>query len=228
MNLLAAVALIYLVWDPAALFDASFQLSFLSVAAIGALAAPLLQPRIIPLARGMRALNDVERDVYLDPRVAQAQVEAPGDQGGLVLSAGAMGSAYSIQYGQRKMAGISAFVDADTKRRFGIEAEGRWLEYFQTANVHVETYSIGGRYHFHAGRFEPYAKGLIGFGDFNFPYNYASGRYLVVTAGGGLDFDWTPRITVRAADIEYQDWPQFTFGNLSSFGVNAGIRVRFR
>ena len=80
----------------------------------------------------------------LAPRVAQAQVQAPGDQGGLILSAGAMGSGYSIQYGQRKMAGITAFVDADTKRRFGIEAEGRWLEYFQTANVHVETYSIGG------------------------------------------------------------------------------------
>ncbi|HEY1756044.1 MAG TPA: ComEC/Rec2 family competence protein [Bryobacteraceae bacterium] len=75
MNLLAAVALIYLAWDPAALFDASFQLSFLSVAAIGALAAPLLQPRIIPLARGMRALNDVERDVHLAPHVAQARLE---------------------------------------------------------------------------------------------------------------------------------------------------------
>jgi competence protein ComEC len=75
MNLLAAVALAYLMWDPAALFDASFQLSFLSVAAIGALAAPLLQPRIAPLARGVRALSDVERDVHLDPRVAQARVE---------------------------------------------------------------------------------------------------------------------------------------------------------
>jgi competence protein ComEC len=75
MNLLAAVALAYLMWDPAALFDASFQLSFLSVAAIGSLAAPLLEPRIVPLARGVRALNDVERDVHLDPRVAQARIE---------------------------------------------------------------------------------------------------------------------------------------------------------
>ncbi len=75
MNLLAAVALAYLMWDPAALFDASFQLSFLSVAAIGALAAPLLEPRIAPLARGMRALNDVERDVHLDKHVAQARLE---------------------------------------------------------------------------------------------------------------------------------------------------------
>ncbi len=160
------------------------------------------------------------------PRLALAQVVAPGDRGGLIVSVGGMGSGYSIQYGQRKMAGITAFVDADTTRHFGIEAEGRWLEFHQTANVHAETYSVGGRYHFDVGRFEPYAKGLVGFGDFNFPYNYAYGRYPVVTAGGGLDFDWTRKITVRAVDFEYQDWPNFTFGNMNSFGVNAGLRVR--
>ena len=160
------------------------------------------------------------------PRIAQAQVQSAGDQGGLIVSVGGMGSGYYLQYGQRKIAGITAFVDADTKRRFGIEAEGRWLEFHQTANVHAETYSAGARYHFDVGRFAPYAKGLVGFGDFNFPYNYAYGRYLVVTAGGGLDFRWTPRITVRAVDLEYQDWPNFTFGNMNSLGVNAGLRVR--
>lgn len=160
------------------------------------------------------------------PRLALGQVQAPGDKGSLIVSAGGMGSGYSIQYGQRKMAGITAIVDVDTIRHFGIEAEGRWLEFHQTANVHVETYSIGGRYHFDVGRFQPYAKGLVGFGDFNFPYNYAYGRYVVVTAGGGLDFQWTRRITVRAVDFEYQDWPNFTFGNMNSFGVNAGLRVR--
>ena len=162
----------------------------------------------------------------IGPRLSRAQVVAPGDQGGARLSVGAMGSGYALQYGQRKMAGIAGFVDLDTKRRFGIEAEGCWLEYHQTANVHAETYSIGGRYHFDVGRFQPYAKGLVGFGDFNFPYNYANGRYLVVTAGGGLDFHLTHRIYVRAVDFEYQDWPQFTFGNMNSFGVNAGLRVR--
>jgi ComEC/Rec2-related protein len=47
MNLLAAITIAYLLWDPYQLFDASFQLSFLSVAAIGALAAPLLEPRVL-------------------------------------------------------------------------------------------------------------------------------------------------------------------------------------
>ena len=75
MNILAAVALAYLMWDPSALFDASFQLSFLSVAAIGALAAPLLEPRIAPLAGGMRALGDAERDAHMDRHVAHARLE---------------------------------------------------------------------------------------------------------------------------------------------------------
>ncbi len=75
MNLLAAIAIGYLLWDPDALFDASFQLSFLSVAAIGALAAPLLEARIVPLARGMRAISDAAADPHLEPRVAQARVE---------------------------------------------------------------------------------------------------------------------------------------------------------
>jgi hypothetical protein len=160
------------------------------------------------------------------PSLSRAQVSAPGDQGGLKLSAGATGSGYYLQYGQRKMIGITGFVDADTKRRLGIEAEGRWVEYLQTANVHVETYSIGGRYHFDVGRFQPYAKGLVGFGDFNFPYNYAYGRYLVVTTGGGVDFHWKGRVYLRAADVEYQDWPNFTFGNMNSFSVSSGLRVR--
>jgi competence protein ComEC len=75
MNLLAAITIAYLLWDPYQLFDASFQLSFLLVAAIGALATPLLEPGIAPLARGMRSIRDVGIDPHLEPRVAQARVE---------------------------------------------------------------------------------------------------------------------------------------------------------
>jgi len=157
---------------------------------------------------------------------AHAQAVYEGDQGGLKISAGSTGSGSYLQYGQRKLLGLAAVADFDTKRRIGVEAEGRWLEYHQSANVHVETYSVGGRYHFDVGRFQPYAKGLVGLGNFNFPYSYAHGRYLVLTGGGGLDFHWTNRIYVRAADVEFQDWPQFTFGNMTSVAVSAGFRVR--
>ncbi len=75
LNLLAAVALVYLAWDPGLLFDASFQLSFLSVAAIGALASPLVEATTGPLARGLKQISAVDADPHLDPRVAQFRVE---------------------------------------------------------------------------------------------------------------------------------------------------------
>jgi hypothetical protein len=79
--------------------------------------------------------------------MAQAQTVPAGDKGGLAIWAGASGSGSYIQYGERKMVGVTGFVDADTRRRIGIEAEGQWLEFRQSANVHIETYSIGPRYH---------------------------------------------------------------------------------
>src|SRR5262249_48434579 len=75
MNLLAAVALAYLLCDPGQLFDASFQLSFLCVAAIGGLAAPLLEATSAPLTRGLREPHNAEIDPHLDPPAAQLRVE---------------------------------------------------------------------------------------------------------------------------------------------------------
>ena len=75
MNLLATVALVYLLWDPGQLFDPSFQLSFLCVAAIAALATPLLEATSAPLARGLRGIGNKDADPHLEPRVAQFRVE---------------------------------------------------------------------------------------------------------------------------------------------------------
>jgi hypothetical protein len=156
---------------------------------------------------------------------AGAQVMAHAVGGGLTLSAGGTASGDYLQYGQRSLYGASGFVDADTSRRFGVEAEGRWLEFHQTEDVHVETYSVGLRYHMDFLKFQPYVKGLVGDGKFNFPFGYAHGNYFVITAGGGVDYHWTRRVHIRVADVEYQDWPQFTFGAMSSVAVSTGLRV---
>jgi hypothetical protein len=124
------------------------------------------------------------------------------------------------------MLGITGFADLDTRRRLGIEGEARWLVFHQTADVHATTYLIGPRYHVNMGRFQPYAKALVGIGQFNFPYNYARGNYLVVAPGGGVDYRLSRRIYLRLADVEYQYWPQFDFGAMTSVGVSSGIRVR--
>ena len=75
MNLLAAIAIAFLVLDPEQMFDASFQLSFGAVAFIAAFAVPLLERTSSPLAYGLRGLADQDRDLHMEPRAAQFRVE---------------------------------------------------------------------------------------------------------------------------------------------------------
>ncbi len=75
MNLLAAIAILYLLWDPSQLFEAGFQLSFLAVAAIGLLAMPVLEATSLPYARALAGINEPSRDPRLPPRAAQFRLE---------------------------------------------------------------------------------------------------------------------------------------------------------
>jgi len=75
LNLLAAVAIVFLLWDPSELSDASFLLSFLSVAAIGALAAPLIEKTFGPRTSGLRELGETSIDPHVEPAVAQFRIE---------------------------------------------------------------------------------------------------------------------------------------------------------
>ena len=75
MNLLAAVAIAFLMLDPEQMFEPSFQLSFLAVGFIGAFAAPLMERTSAPLRAGLRGLQDTARDLRLSPRAAQFRIE---------------------------------------------------------------------------------------------------------------------------------------------------------
>jgi competence protein ComEC len=75
LNLLAAIALGFLVIDPDQLFESSFQLSFLAVAFLCIFATPLVQATSGPLAHGLADLHDRGRDLHLPPRVAQFRIE---------------------------------------------------------------------------------------------------------------------------------------------------------
>jgi competence protein ComEC len=90
LNAIGAAALALLVVNPEALFDASFQLSFLSVVAIAALSVPLVERTSQAYHRGVRWLSSAEYDLFLEPRVAQFRIDlrllagrlaklAPGD-----------------------------------------------------------------------------------------------------------------------------------------------------
>jgi competence protein ComEC len=75
LNLLAAVALAFLLCDPEQLFDASFQLTFLAVGFLGAFATPLIRATSGELAHALGDLRDTGRDLHLPARAAQFRIE---------------------------------------------------------------------------------------------------------------------------------------------------------
>jgi competence protein ComEC len=75
LNLIAAVAGIFLLWDPQQLFDTSFQLSFGALAAIAAIALPLDERFLGPYRQALRRLASRKDDLRLPPRVAELRVE---------------------------------------------------------------------------------------------------------------------------------------------------------
>lgn len=75
LNLLYAVALLYLLVDPQQLFEPSFQLSFLSVLTLGALAIPLLEETTSLWNQALRNLPERGIDSHLPPRAGERRLE---------------------------------------------------------------------------------------------------------------------------------------------------------
>jgi competence protein ComEC len=71
LNALGAAALAVLVWSPNALFEASFQMTFLAIIAIGGIAIPLGDRSFLPYANATEHLWDKWIDAGLPPRVGQ-------------------------------------------------------------------------------------------------------------------------------------------------------------
>jgi competence protein ComEC len=77
LNALGAAALGVMVADPKSLLGASFQLTFLSVMIVAAIAVPVLERTSQPYLRGLRHLSSPDFDRTLPPPVAQLRLDLP-------------------------------------------------------------------------------------------------------------------------------------------------------
>lgn len=75
LNVLAVVGLAYLLLDPDQLFDPSFQLSFLSAAAIAAFAIPVMERISEPLRAAVKRFDQTAYDPQVAPTAARWRVE---------------------------------------------------------------------------------------------------------------------------------------------------------
>jgi Outer membrane protein beta-barrel domain len=134
------------------------------------------------------------------------------------------------------LAGIGAYVDVKFTPWVQAEGEARWMRFNQPAGgIYEDNYLIGPRlplYRLNFWRATPYVKVLVGSGKLNFEHGNGYGRYTDIAYGGGLDIKMTDRLTLRAPDFEFQQWPGWTegFGNsttLFPYGVSVGVSYRF-
>jgi competence protein ComEC len=75
LNAIGAAALGLMVFDPKALFGASFQLTFLCVWLVAAVGLPLVERTIQPYSRGLRNLDSAGYEASLSPKVAQFRLD---------------------------------------------------------------------------------------------------------------------------------------------------------
>lgn len=159
-------------------------------------------------------------------RLVHAQALPTASGGGSYLAIGGGVTAMREQYGQRTLAGGLAYVESNITPRVGLEYEGRFLRFHASEDVTQSTYLAGVRVATRNRRMQPYVKVLGGLGRMSFPFGYATGEYLVVAPGAGLDYHLSDRWTARMIDLEYQKWIGFTYGSLQPYGVSAGLCFR--
>jgi competence protein ComEC len=74
LNAIGFAVLCLLAVNPRALFDAGFQMTMLSVIAVGGIAAPIAERSFAPWLRAVKSLEQVELDAGLAPRLAQFRI----------------------------------------------------------------------------------------------------------------------------------------------------------
>src|SRR5262249_31395023 len=75
LNALGCAALAVMAADPKALVGPSFQLTFLAVFIVAAVAVPVFERTSPPYLRGLRNLESTDYDRTLEPRVAQMRLD---------------------------------------------------------------------------------------------------------------------------------------------------------
>lgn len=159
---------------------------------------------------------------------AHAQANATASRAGDLQVGGGMSLADS-DYGGDKYKGFFIYSTFDFKEHWGIDFTFHQVKFDNPPGIHLSerTYEIGPRYVLHYGRFNPYAKVMIGRGVFNFPYDAANLAYNMFGGAGGVDVAIIKRVNVRA-EYEYQHWMSFPpNGSLSPQVYSVGAAYHF-
>jgi len=136
------------------------------------------------------------------------------------------------QYSRQFILGVSGYADYQLNDRLSLEGDFHCVCLITSLDRGELTFLVGPRITYPIGRFDLYAKGLIGIHDLdiqewqdNVGVNGGPGSAYVV--GGGVDFIKSPKIMLRVLDIEIQRWPNFVPRTINPIVISSGFAWRF-
>ncbi len=167
--------------------------------------------------------------IAIGARSGLAQAVESADARGLAISAGGMVSGFNSDDGNDYLLGGGTYVDVHFTHWFQLEGEARWLRFNQLGGENQDNYLVGPRVPL--ARFgrkgQIYGKALVGYGRMTFPYDYGYGSFTALAFGETVEYRLTRKITLRALDFEWQDWPKWISNqSLRPYGISVGVGYR--
>ena len=174
--------------------------------------------------------------ITLSTLPAFAQVAPAAKISGFPLGVGGGLSDYDLDFGYgSRMIGLSAWADYKLFHGLGVEAEGTFIfadKPDRITRMKQDSFKGGGIYKtraFYGVR--PYVKGLVGWGNIQFPSRnplYTEDTYTEYAVGGGAEYRIWKDLFARA-DYEYEMWEKFHGPNaLTPNGYTFGAMYYFR
>jgi opacity protein-like surface antigen len=166
---------------------------------------------------------------------AQAQVVPSAYRSPHVLWVGGeysnMKASFPYQSNQR-LSGVGVFADYKMSGFVGIEGDARFLHFGGFEGSTESSYLAGPKAYFLTrGKWQPYAKMLVGVGSIHYPFAIGNASYLALAPGGGVGYRLGRRWMLRG-EYEYQMWLDSPgFANepkheLTPNGFNVGLAYR--
>lgn len=140
-----------------------------------------------------------------------------------------IGAGYSMgkpDYVQQTFQGFAVYGDFDFTLHWGVEAELHQVNSTDGDQSFQRTYDIGARYFRTYGPLVPYAKAMIGRGDYNYPFGLTQLGYHMYAGAVGADVKLGPYLRVRG-EYEFQKWTSFPNGGLAPTIITVGVAFHF-
>jgi len=103
-----------------------------------------------------------------------------------------------------RVSGVGIFANYEMTSHLGVEATTRFLKSNTIYDESENNYLAGVRYRMgYYGKFQPYAKVLLGLGSIQYPH--VNGRYFAFVPAAGVSYRFSKKWTVHG-EYEYQYW----------------------